>query len=131
MLLRDHMIERFERADVETDPDRKRRLLSFVVVGGGLVGVELFGEMTAFADEIVRYYPRVRRDELRFHLLQATERILPEVPASFARYAARVLAAKNETSHACRHHPIGCLLRNSIDTARKMSATRKLIKAKK
>jgi NADH dehydrogenase len=94
MLLRDHMIERFERADVELDPERKRRLLSFVVVGGGLVGVELFGEMTAFADEIVRYYPRVRRDELRFHLLQATARILPEVGEAFSRYAARVLGAR-------------------------------------
>ncbi|MBV8200006.1 MAG: NAD(P)/FAD-dependent oxidoreductase [Acidobacteria bacterium] len=94
MLLRNHVIERFERADVEPDPERKRRLLSFVVVGGGLVGVELFGELTAFADEIVRYYPRVRRDEVRCHLLQATERILPEVDAAFARYAARVIGGR-------------------------------------
>ena len=94
MLLRDHMIERFERADVELDPERKRRLLRFVVVGGGLVGVELFGEMTAFADEIVRYYPRLRRGEIRCHLLQATERILPEVPEPIARYAARVLGGR-------------------------------------
>ena len=43
MVLRDHMIERFERADVEADAARKRQLLTFVVVGGGLVGVELFG----------------------------------------------------------------------------------------
>jgi NADH dehydrogenase len=94
LVLRDHVIERFERADVETDPARKRRLLTFVVIGGGLVGVELFGEMTAFADEIVRYYPRVSRDEVRFHLLQALDRILPEVPAPLARYAARLLARR-------------------------------------
>ena len=94
MLLRDHVIERFERADVELDPERKRRLLNFVVVGGGLVGVELFGELTAFADEIVRYYPRVRRAEVRCHLLQATARILPEVDERFARYAARVLGGR-------------------------------------
>src|SRR5690242_5630111 len=37
-LLRNHMIERFERADVEPDPQRKLRLLTFVVIGGGLVG---------------------------------------------------------------------------------------------
>jgi NADH dehydrogenase len=94
LILRDHMIERFERADVETDAARKRFLLTFVVIGGGLVGSELFGEMTAFADEIVRYYPRVRRDEVRFFLFQATERIMPEVPESLARYAAKVLAAR-------------------------------------
>src|SRR5262245_15541157 len=51
-LLRNHMIERFERADVERDPARKRQLLTFVIIGGGLVGVELFGELTAFADGI-------------------------------------------------------------------------------
>src|SRR5262249_38557171 len=48
LLLRNHVIERFERADVETDPQRKRRLLTFAIIGGGLVGVELFGELTAF-----------------------------------------------------------------------------------
>jgi NADH dehydrogenase len=94
MMLRDHMIERFERADVEADAERKRRLLTFVVIGGGLVGVELFGEMTAFADEIVRYYRRIERAEVRFFLFQATDRILPEVPEKLARYAARVLAAR-------------------------------------
>lgn len=98
LLLRDHMIERFERADVESDPARKRSLLTFVVIGGGLVGSELFGEMTAFADEIVRYYPRVRREEVCFHLFQALDRIMPEVPETLARYAARVLAARRGVS---------------------------------
>src|SRR5215813_8759510 len=44
LLLRNHVVERFERADVEPDPVRKRQLLTFVIIGGGLVGVELFGE---------------------------------------------------------------------------------------
>src|SRR4051794_9386825 len=50
LLLRNHIIERFERADVETDPQRKAQLLTLVVIGGGLVGVELMGELTAFVD---------------------------------------------------------------------------------
>jgi NADH:ubiquinone reductase (H+-translocating) len=37
-VLRNHVIERFERADVETDPRRKRQLLTFAIIGGGLVG---------------------------------------------------------------------------------------------
>ena len=43
LLLRNHIIECLERADVEADHRRRRQLLSFVVIGGGLVGVELLG----------------------------------------------------------------------------------------
>src|SRR3954469_19480405 len=50
--LRNHLIERFERADVELDAERRQALLTVVIVGGGLVGVELLGELTAFADDI-------------------------------------------------------------------------------
>lgn len=91
LLLRNHVIERLERADVETDPERKRRLLTFVVIGGGLVGVELFGELTAFVDGIAPLYKHVNRDQVRFILLQATDRIMPEINAELADYGARVL----------------------------------------
>src|SRR5271169_2395540 len=77
LLLRNHIIERFERADAERDPDRKRRHLNFVIIGGGLVGVELFGELTAFADEIAPLYKNVNRNEVRFILLQGGERLMP------------------------------------------------------
>ncbi len=94
VVLRNHLIERFERADVEADDTRKRQLLTFVVIGGGLVGVELLGELTAFVDGIVRFYRRVRRDEARFFLLEAGDRILPEIVPRLAEYATRVLRAR-------------------------------------
>src|SRR5215510_6422387 len=72
MLVRNHVIERFERADVEKDPKRRQTLLTFIVVGGGLVGVEVFGELTAFADSILYYYPQIRPDELRFYLIHSS-----------------------------------------------------------
>jgi NADH dehydrogenase len=93
-LLRNHIIERFERADVETDPERKRRILTFAVIGGGLVGVELFGELSAFVDEIAPLYQHVSRDRVRFILLQAGDRIMPEIDAALADYGARVLGAR-------------------------------------
>jgi NADH:ubiquinone reductase (H+-translocating) len=93
-VLRNHLIERFERADVETDPQRRRRQLTFVVIGGGLVGVELFGELTAFVDEIARLYPHVGRDEVRFVLLQAGERLMPEIDPALAEYGTRVLSER-------------------------------------
>jgi NADH dehydrogenase len=94
LMLRNHVIERFERADVETDPGRKRRQLTFVIIGGGLVGVELFGELTAFADGIAPIYKHVKRDEVRFVLLQGADRIMPEIDPKLAEYGARALGGR-------------------------------------
>jgi len=95
LLLRNHVIERFERADVEMDPEGKRRQLTFVIIGGGLVGVELFGELTAFVDGIVPLYQHIRRDEVHFVLLQGGDRIMPEINPSLAQYGARVLGGRS------------------------------------
>jgi NADH dehydrogenase len=97
LLLRNHIIERFERADVETDAERKRRLLTFAIIGGGLVGVELFGELTAFVDGITPLYKHVNRDEVRFILLQGGERLMPEIDPSLATYGGRVLGGRRGT----------------------------------
>jgi NADH dehydrogenase len=94
LLLRNHVIECFERADVETDPVRKRRQLTFAIIGGGLVGVELFGELTAFADGIAPLYKHVSRDEVRFVLLQGGAHIMPEIDPKLAAYGDRVLRAR-------------------------------------
>jgi NADH dehydrogenase len=94
LLLRTHIIERFERADVEPDAERKRRQLTFIIIGGGLVGVELFGELTAFADGIAPLYKHVNRDEVRFVLLQAADRLMPEIDPRLAEYGTRVLKGR-------------------------------------
>jgi NADH dehydrogenase len=91
VVLRNHLIEQFERADVETDPARKRKLLTVVLIGAGLVGIELLGELTAFVDEIVRFYPWVRRDDVHFFAFDGGDRILPEIVPDLADYASRVL----------------------------------------
>jgi NADH dehydrogenase len=99
LLLRNHVIERLERADVETDARRRSQLLSFVVIGGGLVGVELLGELTAFIHDELRYYPRIRREELSFHLFEAGKRLLPESTPFVADYAAQVLQRRGARLH--------------------------------
>jgi NADH dehydrogenase len=71
LVLRNHLIECFERADASADPAQRHRCLMVVVIGGGLVGVELVGELTAFADDVLRFYPRIRRDEVGFRLFEA------------------------------------------------------------
>ncbi|MEO8910940.1 MAG: NAD(P)/FAD-dependent oxidoreductase [Gemmatimonadaceae bacterium] len=99
LLLRNHFIERFERADVEIDPRRREQLLTVAVVGGGLVGVELMGELTAFADDILRFYPRIKRQEMHFHLFEAGDRLLLESTDELAAYAGRVLRRRGVEIH--------------------------------
>jgi len=64
---------------------------SFVIIGGGLVGVELFGELTAFADKITPLYQNINRNEVRFILLQGGERLMPEIDPHLADYGTEVL----------------------------------------
>src|SRR6185503_9962176 len=91
LVLRNHLIGCFERADAAGDAAQRRECLTVVVIGGGLVGTELIGELTAFADDVLRFYPRIRRDEICFRLFEAGPRILPEIDEQLAASAARVL----------------------------------------
>jgi NADH dehydrogenase len=91
LVLRNHLIEQFERADAASEPATRQGCLTVVVIGGGLVGLELLGELTAFADDVLRFYPRLRRDEIRFLLAEAGPRVLPEIDETLAVAAARVL----------------------------------------
>ncbi len=91
LVLRNHLIEQFERADATLEPTTRRGCLTVIVIGGGLVGVELLGELSAFADDVLRFYPRLQRDEVRFLLFEAGARVLPEIDEELAVVAARVL----------------------------------------
>ena len=91
LVVRNHVIQQFERADAAGDAATRDECLSMVVIGGGLVGSELLGELTAFTQDVLRFYPRIRHHEVRFHLFEAGPRILPEIDAKLAEIAARVL----------------------------------------
>jgi NADH dehydrogenase len=99
LVLRNQLIECFERADAAADAAQRRGYLTIVVIGGGLVGTELVGELTAFVDDVLRFYPRIRRDEVRFRLFEAGPRILREIDADLAATAARVLERRGVAIH--------------------------------
>lgn len=91
LVLRNHLIEQFERADAAAASITRRGCLTVVVIGGGLVGMELLGELSAFVDDVLRFYPRIRRDEVCFLLFEAGARVLPELDELLAGVATRVL----------------------------------------
>ncbi len=89
-----HVIDKFEHADMEEDSAVRRELLTFVVVGGGFAGVETAGELNDFVRGAGRYYPRVRREDVRVILVHLGPRILPEVSESLSAYALRKLRSR-------------------------------------
>ena len=91
------VVAAFERADVEPDPARRRRELTFVVVGGGLVGVELMGELTDFVYRLLKTYRQVKAADVRLELLQHGPAILPEMKGKLADYAAAQLVKRGVT----------------------------------
>src|SRR5262249_38382696 len=79
LLLRNHLIGLLERAEVETDPAIKSRLLSVAVVGGGFSGVEVTGEIADLLRASARFYATIRPGNIRVTLLEARDRILPDL----------------------------------------------------
>jgi len=87
VLLRNQMIDMFERASFETDPEKRRRMLTFVVAGGGFAGVELLGGLNDFARGMLPYYPNISPEELRLVLIHSRDTILPELSVELGKYA--------------------------------------------
>lgn len=92
--LRNRLISRLEEAEVEPDPDVKRRLLSFVVVGGGFSGVEVAGEANDLLRDACRYYRNVTPQEVRVTLLHSRDVVLPELSRSLGVFCQEKLKAR-------------------------------------
>ncbi len=92
--LRNKIIRRLEHADVTTDTVIKQRLLTFVVGGGGFSGVETIGEISEMIQRTLRFYPNIDAADIRAVLVQAGDRVLPELPAKLSRYAERILTKR-------------------------------------
>jgi NADH dehydrogenase len=85
--LRNHILERMDAAESTDEPAVRRRALTFVFVGGGYAGVEALGELEEMVRDACRYYRTVRREEMRWVLVEAADGILPEIGAGLAAYA--------------------------------------------
>jgi len=82
-------MDNFERASLPTTtPEERRRLLSFVVCGGGPTGVEAAAEIYDLCQEdIMQYYPKVCRQAVSMHVIQSGEHILNTYTEAISKYA--------------------------------------------
>jgi NADH dehydrogenase len=89
--LRNHVLDRLDVAAATTDPQTRREALTFVFIGGGYAGIEALAEMEDMARSALRYYPELKPDDMHWVLVEATQRVLPEVDRDMGAYTVQQL----------------------------------------
>ncbi|MEV4479276.1 NAD(P)/FAD-dependent oxidoreductase [Micromonospora coxensis] len=93
--LRNHVLDRLDVAAATVDPVVRRNALTFVFVGGGYAGIEALAEMEDMARDALRYYPELKPEDMRWVLVEATQRVLPEVDRDMGAYTVQQLLKRN------------------------------------
>ncbi|WP_066929468.1 NAD(P)/FAD-dependent oxidoreductase [Streptomyces sp. NBRC 110611] len=93
--LRNHVLGQLDIASSTRNPEVRDAALTFVFVGGGYAGVEALAELEDMARYAVRYYHNITPEDMKWILVEATDRILPEVGPEMGRYAIRELRGRN------------------------------------
>jgi NADH:ubiquinone reductase (H+-translocating) len=89
--LRNRALLHLEIAESLPDEDSRREYLTFVFVGAGYAGLEGLAEMQDYVADVMERYPRSRLAGARFVLVEARDRLMPEIPAPLADFASREL----------------------------------------
>ena len=90
--IRGRILRAFEAAEMEPNPERRRALLTFVLIGGGPTGVELAGAMSEIANDTLRHdFRQINPAEAQILLLEGTDRILSAFPPELSEAAVRSL----------------------------------------
>ena len=97
--IRDRVLTNFDKASNLPPGPERERLLTFVVVGGGFAGIEMFAELRSFASALLEYYPQLTFDETHFHLIEAMGRIMPEVSLDTSHWVIKHLAQRGAEIH--------------------------------
>lgn len=92
MKLRAAIIARMEEANLLEDAQARRKLLSFVVVGGGHSGVETAGQMIDLIRGVCRYYDLISEHEPTVTIVHGQERLLPTLNQALGEYTGRQLS---------------------------------------
>ncbi|MEJ1112242.1 MULTISPECIES: NAD(P)/FAD-dependent oxidoreductase [unclassified Kribbella] len=107
--IRDQLLTAFDEASVLPPGPERQRLLTVTFVGGGFAGVEGFAELLSLANGLLKSYPELTPADLSFHLVEATQRILPEVGDRPAQWVRSVLERRGAQVH------LGTTLESAVD----------------
>jgi NADH dehydrogenase len=89
LALRSQILEQMEKAESCQDADRRKLLLSFVIVGGGFSGVEVAGEINDLVKSSARFFQNFRAEDVSVMLIHGRDQILPEVSPRLREFARR------------------------------------------
>jgi NADH dehydrogenase len=92
--LRNRLIAHLEEADPECCADVREPLMTFVVAGGGFAGVETIAGINDFVRHALRFYPNLKKSDLRMVLVHPGPVILPEMSEKLGSYAQKKLAKR-------------------------------------
>ncbi|GAA5072395.1 NADH dehydrogenase [Thermocatellispora tengchongensis] len=84
--LRNRVLHQLDVAESTDDEEVRRKALTFVVVGAGFAGVEALAELEDMAKDSTRYYRNITPADLRWVLVEATDRVLPEVGPEMGKW---------------------------------------------
>lgn len=104
--LRNHVIARMDAAASNSDAEMRRRALTFVFIGGGYAGIEALAELEDMARDACKNYRDIEPADMRWVMVEATGRILPEVSESLSLYTVEQL----------RHRGIEVLLETRVNS---------------
>jgi NADH:ubiquinone reductase (H+-translocating) len=94
IFLRNHVLRQLDIAASTTDPEARKQALTFVFVGGGYAGVEALAELEDMARDALDSYPMLRAEEMHWVLVEASDRILPEVGADMGKWTVEALRGR-------------------------------------
>ena len=92
--LRNRVLSLLEIAETVPDAETRAELLTFVFVGAGYAGLEGLAELQDFMSDVIDLYPRCRVQGMRWLLIEAKERVMPEVAPKLAHFAERELQGR-------------------------------------
>ncbi|MDY0815512.1 NAD(P)/FAD-dependent oxidoreductase [Kitasatospora purpeofusca] len=93
--LRNHVMAQLDKAESTTDEAIRRKALTFVIIGGGFAGVETIAEVEDMARDAAKIYKTVSRDDMRFIVVEAANRILPEMGPDLGLWTKEKLEERN------------------------------------